>query len=81
MRTIGGMEVKIWQDGNTVGTTEEVEELTVCLEYQIPEPRKGGECFYVLKTEGWSIDGPEELAPLLNEIKEAAQKISEGGER
>ncbi len=80
MRTIGGIEVKIWQDGNTVGSTEEIEELTVCLEYQMAEPGKGENCFYVLKTEGWSIDGPEELKPLLEDIRSAAQKISEGGD-
>ncbi len=80
MRTVGGMSVTIWQDGNTVGSTEEVEELTARLEYQIVEPGKGGECFYVLKTKGWSIDEPEELKPILEDIRAAAQKISEGGE-
>jgi hypothetical protein len=29
------------------------------------------EAFYVLKTEQWAIDGPEELETLLNKIKQA----------
>ncbi len=80
MRTVGRMEVEIWQDGNTIGTTEEIESLTVCLEYQMAEPGKGEECFFVLKTKGWSIDDLEELRPLLEDARSAAQKISEGGD-
>ncbi len=74
------MTVTLLQDGNTLGTTEDTEELKIDLEYQTPEPGKGAECFYTLRTEGWSMEGLEEIATLANELRVAAQKLSEGGE-
>jgi hypothetical protein len=63
------------QDGNTLGTTEEVESLRVSLEYQLPEPGKAGECFIVLETKGWSIDSPESLANLLENCRKAVMLV------
>jgi hypothetical protein len=35
-----------------------------------------GECFFVLKTESWSIDSQEELNDLLTKIKNGLTEIS-----
>lgn len=35
---------------------------------------RDGECFFVLKTEGWSIDGVEDLEKLFNRIKKVINK-------
>ena len=52
------------QDGNTLGTTDNVETITIDLEYQLP----GDEPFAVLITDGWSIDNPAELTTLINRV-------------
>jgi len=57
------------QNGNTNGTTEEVEELKVSCESSLGIDEDGG-CFYVLRSEtGWSIDNLDELKELFNRIK------------
>jgi hypothetical protein len=35
-----------------------------------------GECFFVLKTESWSIDSEEELNELISKVKTALTQIS-----
>ena len=55
------------QDGNTMGTTEKFETLTVELETQLP----GEDPFIVLKTTGWSIDDMEDLTELVNKCLDA----------
>lgn len=35
---------------------------------------RDGECFFVLKTESWSIDGVEDLDRLFNRIKKVINK-------
>lgn len=51
------------QEGNTLGTTDEYEDLRVSLETQIP----GEEPFIVIKSNtGWSINDTEELSNLIN---------------
>lgn len=52
------------QEGNTEGTTNEFEEITI--DYEIIADEGG---FFVLRTEGWSIDNVEELSELLDRIK------------
>lgn len=47
-----------------------VETLTVKCESSLGITNDGG-CFFVLKTEQWAIDGPEDLAALLEKIKQA----------
>jgi hypothetical protein len=71
------IEARFSQDGNTLGTTEEYEELTIAMEYQLlPEPGKETEGFFTLKTgKGWSIDDPEELVKLIESVKQAAIQI------
>ena len=58
------------QEGNTEGTTSEYEEIVI--EYQNPFDLYHG--FFVLRTEGWSIDNAEELAELLERIKKVDVK-------
>jgi len=50
------------QTGNTLGTTDEVEELTIDLEFQLNE--EDGP-FIVLRTEGWSLTDMSELEALV----------------
>lgn len=47
-----------------------VETLTVLCESSLGITSDDG-CFFVLKTEQWAIDGPEDLAALLEKIKQA----------
>lgn len=62
------------QEGNTTGTTDEVEYITIEAENLILNERNG-ECFFVIKTDGWSIDDIEELADLINNIKSAVTEL------
>lgn len=51
------------QDGNTLGTTGGVEELSISLETQLP----GEKPFIVLRSHtGWSVDSTAELSVLIN---------------
>lgn len=58
------------QEGNTEGTTSEYEEIVI--EYQNPFDNRHR--FFVLRTEGWSIDNVEELGELLERIKKVDTK-------
>jgi hypothetical protein len=71
------LEVRFSQEGNTLGTTEEYEDLTISMEYQIlPEPGSEGEGFFTLKTKtGWSIDSADEIAKLVESVRSAAIEI------
>ena len=62
---ISKVSVEFIQDGNTLGTTEEVESLTVNLEFQLDESDGS---FIVLKTDGWSIDDLDDLGTLINRV-------------
>jgi hypothetical protein len=77
MKTIGKASIEFIQEQNSCGTTTDPEVLTVKAEYQCPEEGKGGECFFVLKTEGWSIDDGKELADLIENARQGLQEISE----
>ena len=52
------------QEGNTEGTTSDIEEITI--DYEVIADEGG---FFVLRTEGWSIDNIAELSELLDRIK------------
>ena len=52
------------QEGNTEGTTSDIEEITI--DYEVIADEGG---FFVLRTEGWSVDSVEELSELLDRIK------------
>lgn len=54
------------QDGNSDGTTEDIESLTIeC------EGLDALGCYYVLKTEGWSIDSPDEIKELIDRVNKS----------
>lgn len=55
------------QQGNGNGTTQEIEELTIECDSPIGIDDDKG-CFYVFKTEGWSIDNLSEIQELLDRI-------------
>ena len=52
------------QEGNTEGTTSEFEEITI--DYEVIADEGG---FFVIRTEGWSMDSIEELDELFNRIR------------
>jgi hypothetical protein len=56
------------QDGNGNGTTDEIETLTVECEASLGIDNDG-ESYYVLRTEGWSIDNANELQELFDRIQ------------
>ena len=60
------------QDGNTNGSTDEYEELTIECESSLGIDNDEG-CFYVLKTNGWSIDNISDIQELLDRINKSIQ--------
>lgn len=73
------LEAEFSQEGNTMGTTDEYEDLIITMEYQLPpDPGEEGVGFYTLHTtSGWSVDNPEELTKLIHGVKQAAIRIGE----
>ena len=65
--------VELYQDGNTLGTTDDTEQLTVQTDTQLP----GEPPFFVIKTNGWSIDGHEDMATIIRAVQSAHQQIQE----
>lgn len=61
---INSVEVVLHQDGNTLGTTDDVEILTIRLETQIPDDPF--DPFVVIKTDGWSVNSGKDIAGLLD---------------
>jgi hypothetical protein len=55
------------QEGNTNGTTDEFETITIECESSLGIDNDEG-CYYVLRTEGWSIDNVNELQELFDRI-------------
>ncbi len=60
------------QEGNCNGTTDKFEELTIECESSLGIDNDEG-CFYVLKTDGWSMDGLSDLEELIKRINKAIQ--------
>jgi hypothetical protein len=59
------------QDGNSDGTTSDIEDLTINC-----ESIDATGCYYVLSTTtGWSIDGPEEIQNLIERINKSIKEI------
>lgn len=56
------------QEGNTNGSTDNVETLTINLESSLGVDTEG-DGFFVLRTNGWSINGVEELEELFERIR------------
>jgi len=50
------------QDGNTLGTTDEIEHIEIITERQLP----GDPPFVVIKTAGWSLENGSELGDLID---------------
>ena len=54
------------QDGNTDGTTEDIESIIIeC------EGMDALGCYYVLKTDGWSINNTDELKELIERVNKS----------
>ena len=58
------------QDANCLSNSDEFETLIIECEADLGIDRMN-ECFFVLKTEGWSVDGVEDLKELFNRIEKA----------
>jgi hypothetical protein len=58
---------KFTQESNCISNME-FEEITIEAESSLGIDRDKG-CFFVLKTEAWSVDGVEDLEKLFNRIK------------
>ena len=56
------------QEGNTLGTTSETEEISLSLE-SATESLDEEAGFWVMKTTGWSFNNTDELIELFNRIK------------
>lgn len=62
------------QEGNTLGTTDEYEELVLEVEAPLGDLHEGG--FFVLRTNtGWSFDDKEKLLTLFDKLKESINNI------
>jgi hypothetical protein len=56
------------QEGNCLNHQDDAEFLEIKCLSDIGIDRTDGKCFYVLKTEGWSIDSLQELQELFDRI-------------
>ena len=63
---ITNVKIRFAQEGNTLGTTSDFEELEISLEFKLSE--KDG-AFVVIKTEGWSLDDVSGLQKLVDKAK------------
>lgn len=60
--------LEFYQEGNTLGTTDETEEIRIDLE---GDDIDNGNYFYTIKTStGWSINDPDEFINLLKRVKQ-----------
>ena len=68
---------KFEQDGNCMGSTDEVERLIISCESEFGID-SDGDCFFVLKTDtGWSVDSPKEITALLERVQKSIKKNNE----
>ena len=65
------------QEGNINGSTDELEELTIECESSLGIDNDEG-CFYVLKTNGWSIDNVNDLQELFDRISKCIYDSTKG---
>ena len=61
------------QDGNCISHSDAAEFLTIECESDLGIDRSEG-CFYVLKTEKWSINDEQDLKKLFDRIQKAIKK-------
>lgn len=62
------ISINLQQEGNTLGTTQEIEEMEIILEAPLGSMDKDG-AFLVIKTDGWSLQNGQELKALLKRIE------------
>jgi len=60
------------QDANCLSSSDEIESLTIECESSLGIDYDEG-CFYVLKTEQWSIDSIEDLKELIDRINKVIE--------
>ena len=72
---ISSIKVNFVQCGNTLGTTQEDEELELYLEFQTTEDAGP---FYVIKTDGWSFDDVSEIEDLIKRVSKVFGKERAG---
>lgn len=63
------MTFEFSQSGNCLVDRDESENLIIEVESSIGIDRDEGDCFFVLKTEKWSIDDEKDLKELFDRIK------------
>lgn len=63
---------KFTQESNCVSSDDEYEEIIIEAESSLGIDRDEG-CFFILKTESWSIDGVEDLEKLFNRIRKVIE--------
>jgi hypothetical protein len=61
------------QDGNCISSSDQYESLTIECEASLGIDRDEG-CFYVLKTEKWSINDEQDLKKLFDRIQKTIKK-------
>ena len=61
------------QDGNCISNSDQYEFLTIECESDLGIDRGEG-CFYVLKTEKWSVNDEQDLKKLFDRINKIIQK-------
>jgi len=61
------------QDANCLSDKEDMESITIVCEDSLGVDRGEG-CFFILKTEGWSVNGVEDLEKLFNRIRKSILK-------
>ena len=61
------------QDGNCISSSDQYESLTIECESSLGIDRDEG-CFYVLKTEKWSINDENDLKKLFDRIQKVIKK-------
>ena len=62
------------QEGNCMSHKDDAEFLEIKCLSDIGIDRTDGKCFYVLKTESWSIDSIEELKELFDRIEKTLKQ-------
>lgn len=66
--SISRVSIEVYQEGNTLGTTQEIEEMEIILESPLGNIDKDG-AFLVIKTNGWSMQNEKDFAELIDKIK------------
>lgn len=68
---------KFSQDANCLSDQDDYEFLTIEAQSSLGIDRDE-DCFFILKTEKWSVDGIEELEKLFNRIRQVVIKNKDG---